>query len=87
MASDTSNLDAVLSFAAGASGGFAAFTGAMELFGSESEEVQEAQKKLQAAIAITTGVQAIAKRSTKTICNHVGYFPATNGCIEQSASL
>lgn len=59
MASDTSNLDAVLSFAAGASGGFAAFTGAMELFGYESEEVQEAQKKLQAAIAITTGVQAI----------------------------
>jgi hypothetical protein len=59
MASDTSNLDAVLSLAAGASGGFAAYTGAMELFGSESEEVQEAQKKLQAAIAITTGVQAI----------------------------
>lgn len=59
MASDTSNLDAVLSSAAGASGGFAAFTGAMELFGAESEDVQEAQKKLQAAIAITTGVQAI----------------------------
>ena len=59
MASDTSNLDAILSFAAGASGGFAAFTGAMELFGAESEDVQEAQKKLQAAIAITTGVQAI----------------------------
>lgn len=59
MASDTSNLDAVLSLAAGASGGFAAFTGAMELFGAESEDVEEAQKKLQAAIAITTGVQAI----------------------------
>lgn len=59
MASDTSNLDAVLSFAAGASGGFAAFTGAMELFGAESEDVQEAQKTLQAAIAIVTGVQAI----------------------------
>jgi len=59
MASDTSTLDSVLSLAAGASGGFAAYTGAMELFGSESEEVQEAQKKLQAAIAITTGVQAI----------------------------
>ena len=59
MASDTSDLDAVLGFAAGASGGFAAFTGATELFGSESEEVEEAQKKLQAAIAITTGVQAI----------------------------
>lgn len=59
MASDTSHLDAVLGLAAGASGGMAAFTGAMELFGSESEDVQEAQKKLQAAIAITTGVQAI----------------------------
>lgn len=59
MASDTSDLDAVLGLAAGASGGFAAYTGAMELFGSESEDVQEAQKKLQAAIAITTGVQAI----------------------------
>lgn len=59
MASDTSNLDAVLGLAAGASGGFAAFTGAMELLGVESEDVQEAQKKLQAAIAITTGVQAI----------------------------
>ena len=65
MASDTSNLDAVLSFAAGASGGFAAFTGTMELFGSESEEVQEAQKKLQAAIAITTGVQAIQNAAQK----------------------
>lgn len=59
MAFDTSNLDAVLGLAAGASGGFAAYTGAMELFGAESEDVQEAQKKLQAAIAITTGVQAI----------------------------
>lgn len=59
MASDTSQLDSVLSFAAGASGGFSAYTGAMELFGGASEDVAEAQKKLQAAIAITTGVQAI----------------------------
>lgn len=59
MASDTTQLDSVLSFAAGASGGFSAYTGAMELFGAESEDVQQAQKKLQTAIAITTGVQAI----------------------------
>lgn len=59
MASDTSNLDAVLGAASAASGGFAAFTGAMELFGAESEDVAQAQKKLQAAIAITTGVQAV----------------------------
>lgn len=65
MASDTSNLDAVLGATAAASGGFAAFTGAMELFGSESEDVQEAQKKLQAAIAITTGVQEIQNAMQK----------------------
>lgn len=59
MASDTSTLDSVLGAASAASGGFAAFTGAMELFGGASEDVEEAQRKLQAAIAITTGVQAI----------------------------
>lgn len=59
MASDTSYLDTVMSAATAAGGGFAAYTGAMELFGSESDDVQEAQKKLQAAIAITTGLQAV----------------------------
>lgn len=59
MASDTSALDSVLGAAGAAAGGFSAFTGAMQLFGSESENVEEAQRKLQAAIAITTGVQSI----------------------------
>lgn len=59
MASDTSHLDTVLSAATAAGGGFSAFTGAMELFGGASEDVAEAQKKLQAAIAITTGLQAV----------------------------
>lgn len=59
MASDTSNLDSVLSGASAAAGGFSVFTGAMELFGSESEDVQKAQKALQSSIAITTGLQSI----------------------------
>ena len=59
MASDTSTLDSVLGGAAAAAGGFSVFTGAMELFGAESEDVGEAQKSLQSAIAITTGIQAI----------------------------
>lgn len=59
MASDTSTLDSVLGAATAAGGGFSVFTGAMELFGAESENVQEAQRKLQSAIAITTGLQAI----------------------------
>lgn len=59
MASDTSKLDAVLAGASAASGGFAAYAGAMELFGEESEDVEKAQRKLQAAIALATGVQQI----------------------------
>lgn len=59
LASDTANLDAVLSLASGATGGFSALTGGMQLFGAESERVEEAQTKLQAAIALATGVQQV----------------------------
>lgn len=59
MASDTSNLDAVLQGLAVGTGGFAAATGAMELFGGESKDVEEAQRKLQAAIALVNGVTSI----------------------------
>ena len=59
MASDTWALDATLQAISVGAGGFAAATGAMELFGGESKEVQEAQKKLQAAIALVNGVTAI----------------------------
>ena len=59
MASDTSNLDTALGALSAASGGFAAVTGAMQLMGAESEDVQEAQKKLQASIALVNGVTAV----------------------------
>jgi len=59
MASDTSTLDSILGGASAAGGGFAVFTGAMELFGGASKDVEEAQRGLQAAIAITTGLQAV----------------------------
>lgn len=59
MASDTSTLNSVLSGLGAASGGFAVATGAMQLFGDKSEDVQEAQRKLQASIALVNGVTAI----------------------------
>lgn len=65
VASDTSNFDSILSGATAAGGGFAAFTGAMELFGAESQQVEQAQKRLQAAIAITTGLQAVQNNLQK----------------------
>ena len=61
MASDTSALNSVLGGLSAAGGGFAAATGAMQLFVGESKDVQEAQRKLQAAIALTNGLTAIQK--------------------------
>lgn len=59
MASDTWGLDAALQAISVGAGGFAAATGAMQLFGTESKAVEEAQRKLQAAIALVNGVTAI----------------------------
>lgn len=59
MASDTWALDATLQAMSVGTGGFAAVTGAMQLFGAESKDVEEAQRKLQSAIALVNGVTAI----------------------------
>ena len=59
LASDTSNLDVALGALTATGGGFSAATGAMKLFGAESEDVQEAQKKLQASMAIVNGLTAV----------------------------
>lgn len=63
MASDTSALNSVLDGAKLAAGGFSAALGIMNLVGDEdsktAKELADAQKKLQSAIAITTGLQAV----------------------------
>lgn len=59
LASDTGNLDAILQTMTTGGGVFEAATGAMELFGAESENVEEAQRKLQATMAVVQGLTAI----------------------------
>ena len=63
MASDTSTLNSVLAGAQAAAGAFSVALGVMNLVGDKdsetAKELAEAQRKLQAAIAITTGLQAV----------------------------
>lgn len=63
--SDTSTLDAVASGFQGISGAISFATGAMSLFGVENENVQQAILKVQSAMALLNGLQAIANTLNK----------------------
>jgi hypothetical protein len=60
MSSDTRTLDTLLGVGQGLAGAFAVAQGAAALFGDENEELQKAMMKVQAALAILNGVQAVA---------------------------
>lgn len=64
-ASDTANLDAVLSGMGAVSGGFGIVTTAMSMFGAESEKTEKYQKRLMQAIALVNSVQTISKALNK----------------------
>jgi hypothetical protein len=57
--SDTRNIDGVISLVGGLAGGFAVAQGAAALFGNESEDVQKALLKVNAAMSILQGLQQI----------------------------
>lgn len=59
LASDTFKFDAAIQAVQGLAGGFAIAQGAAALFGDESEEVQQALLKVNAAMAILQGLQQI----------------------------
>lgn len=59
LASDTFKFDAAIQAVQGIAGGFAVAQGAAALFGDESEEVQQALLKVNAAMAILQGLQQI----------------------------
>ena len=58
-ASDTRKLDAVLGGIQGVAGGFAAIQGAMALAGVENKNLQATMVKLQGAMALVSGLQAV----------------------------
>ena len=57
---DTMTLQAAIGAVQGITGAFTALTGAMNLFGVENDKVKEAILKVQSAMAILNGVQAVA---------------------------
>jgi hypothetical protein len=60
LASDTFKFDAAVEATQGLAAGFEIAQGAAALFGSESEDLQKALLKVQAATAIANGVQQVA---------------------------
>jgi hypothetical protein len=85
--SDTRRLDAVLGGVQAVAGAFSAVQGAAALFGAENEDMQKTMVKLQGAIALVNGVQAVSnilldENATKTgvlaLANNI-YTAATAG--------
>lgn len=60
-AMNPNKFQAVASFAASAAGGISAVTGAMGLFGEQSEEVTKTLAKVQSAMALSQGLAALSE--------------------------
>lgn len=63
--SDTRAIDNVVGSVSALAGGYSALQGATALFGAESEDLQKALLKVNAAMALATGLQQIATATTK----------------------
>lgn len=60
-ATNPNKFQALASFAASAAGGISAVTGAMGLFGEQSEEVTKTLAKVQSAMALSTGLASLSE--------------------------
>ena len=89
LASDTKNLDAAMQVGGGLVGTFNAATSAMALLGGESEELQQAFLKVQAAMALLQGVQqamtVLDKRSAANVVIRTAAIKLLNKVKKQQA--
>lgn len=80
--SDTKNIDNVVGSISALAGGYSAVQGATALFGQESEDLQKALLKVNAAMALATGLQQVMNATTKTgALTRLADVAATNGQI------
>lgn len=90
LASDTKNLDAAMQVGGGLVGTFNAATSAMALLGGESEELQQAFLKVQAAMALLQGVQQVMtvldKRSAANVVIRTAAIKLLNEVKGQQAA-
>lgn len=63
--SDTRGIDNVVGSISALAGGFSAVQGAAALFGNESEDLQKALLRVNAAMALATGLQQVSNALTK----------------------
>lgn len=91
LASDTKNLDAAMQVGGGLVGTFNAATSAMALLGGESEELQQAFLKVQAAMALLQGVQQVMtvldKRSAANVVIRTAAIKLLNKVKGQQAAM
>lgn len=65
LASDTKHFDAMISGVTGLVGAFTAVQGAVGLFGAENEDLQKALLKVNSAMAVLQGLQAVSETLNK----------------------
>ncbi len=65
LASDTQNIDSVMSGISGLTGAFTAAQGAMALFTGENENLQKVMLKVQSLMSITMGLQQVSNALNK----------------------
>jgi hypothetical protein len=77
LASDTFKFDAAVGAIKGLAAGFSVVQGAAALFGEESEDLQKALLRVQAATALLTGIQEVANLVTGQGATKIAILSAT----------
>ena len=80
-ASDTRRIDAVISGAQGIAGAFSIAEGAAALFGNKNKDLEKAMLKVQGALALLNGLQAVANTLQQESAFMTGLAAAKQGLL------
>lgn len=80
-ASDTRRIDAVISGAQGIAGAFSIAEGAAALFGNKNKDLEKAMLKVQGALALLNGLQAVANTLQQESAFMTGLAAAKQGVL------